>query len=139
MGGLISLYAVSTRPDVFSMAGVVSPALFWADARAIKDVQRHGPYPKDVRLWVDIGTEEGEKEQGQQIGSAAVYCRALIAELSKAGLVEGTNYKYLEVPGARHNEQYWSERVDQMLIYFFAQTRDSVQTTTGDGGKGRFK
>jgi predicted alpha/beta superfamily hydrolase len=121
LGGLISLYMASTRPDVFSMAGVVSPALFWDETRAIKDVRSHAPYPPDVKFWVDIGTEEGSKGQGESLGSAVTDCRSLIAEFRKAGLVEGVHYKYLEVTGAKHNESAWSQRVDQMLIYFFGK------------------
>jgi sialidase-1 len=123
LGGLISLYAASTRPEVFSMAGVISPALFWDNARAIRDVPRHAPYPSDMKFWVDIGTEESSRRQGDVVGSAVTRCRDLIAEFKKAGLVEGANYQYLEVPGAGHNESYWAQRVDQMLLYFFGSKR----------------
>jgi sialidase-1 len=128
-GGLISLYAASTRPDVFSMAGVISPALFWDNARAIRDVSHHAPYPSDMRFWVDIGTEEGGRRQGESVGSAVLHCRDLIAEFKKAGLVEGANYKYVEVSGAGHNESYWSQRIDQMLLYFFAGKPESEPRT----------
>jgi hypothetical protein len=49
-----------------------------------------------------------------------VACRKLIAEFKQAGLTEGVQFKYLEVPGGTHNEEAWSRRADRMLIYFFA-------------------
>ena len=119
LGGLISLYMASTRPDVFSMSGVVSPSLFWDGGRAIKDVAGWAPHIKDVKFWIDMGTLEGRRNPDEQTSSAVTYCRNLIEAFQKAGLVEGRNYKYLEVPGAQHNEYFWSLRLDRMLLYFF--------------------
>jgi len=121
LGGLISLYIASTRPDVFSMAAVISPSLFWDNARAIREVQKHVPYPKDTKFWLDIGTREGRLVEEKGVGSAVIHCRELVAEFDKAGLVKETNYHYYEVEGASHNEYYWSQRVDRMLIYLFGK------------------
>jgi predicted alpha/beta superfamily hydrolase len=128
LGGLISLYMASTRPDVFSMAGVVSPSLFWNGGRAVRDVADWAPRIKDVKFWVDMGTLEGRRSPGEQTSSTVTYCRNLIEAFQKAGLVESRNYKYLEVPDGQHNEHFWSLRLDQMLVYFFGQD-------TGDGAQ----
>jgi len=123
LGGLISLYMASARPDVFSMAGVISPALFWDGGRAIKDVPGWGPHVKDVKFWIDTGTQEGRTNPGEQTSATVTYCRSLVEAFRKAGLVEGQNYRYLEVPDAQHNEYFWSLRLDQMLLYFFGSRR----------------
>jgi predicted alpha/beta superfamily hydrolase len=121
LGGLISLYAASNRPDVFSMAAVMSPSLFWDDARAIKEVPAHVPYPKDVKFWIDIGTREGTIVAEAGVGRPTLHCRELVAAFDRAGLVRDVNYKYVEVEGAAHNEQAWSQRADLMLTYFFGK------------------
>jgi predicted alpha/beta superfamily hydrolase len=121
LGGLISLYMVSSRPDVFSKGAVVSPALFWDNARAIREVAGHAPYPKDTKFWLDIGTREGRIVPDAGVGAPTLDCRKLVAEFDKAGLVEDVNYKYVEVEGATHDERHWAERADQMLIYLFGK------------------
>ena len=119
LGGLISLYIASARPDVFSMAGVLSPSLFCNDGRAIKDVAAWAPNIKDMKYWIDMGTLEGRKNPGERVISGMEYCRSLVEAFRKAGLVEGRNYKYVEVPNGQHNEYYWSVRFDRVLLYFF--------------------
>jgi len=121
LGGLISLYMASTRPDVFSMAAVISPSLFWDNSRAIKEVPSHAPYPKDVKFWVDIGTHEGRPAADGGPNAAVLNCRQLIAAFDKAGLTRDVNYRYEEIEGAAHNEAAWSARIDRTLLYFFCK------------------
>jgi len=119
LGGLISLYMASPRPDVFSMAGVLSPSLFCNGGLAIQDVAAWAPNIKDMKYWIDMGTLEGRRNPGERVISGMEYCRSLVEAFQKAGLVEGRNYKYLEVPNGQHHEYYWSVRFDQVLLYFF--------------------
>src|SRR5690606_34996125 len=58
MGGLISLYAFFRRPDVFGGAAVMSPALWFAEGAIFRFVEA-APFAPG-RLYLDIGTEEGE-------------------------------------------------------------------------------
>jgi predicted alpha/beta superfamily hydrolase len=57
LGGLLSLYAAWRHNDVFGLAGVVSPSIWWAD-EAILKVIAHTPARK-TRFWIDMGTNEG--------------------------------------------------------------------------------
>src|SRR4029078_2278710 len=63
MGGLISLYAFLTRPDVFGFAGVMSPSLWFAGGAIfhVADAARHWP----GRLYLDTGTAEGRRQVRQ--------------------------------------------------------------------------
>src|SRR3954469_17512189 len=59
MGGLISLYAFFRRSDVFGFAGVMSPALWFANG-AIFDYMSTVAFAPG-RLYLDVGTKEGEE------------------------------------------------------------------------------
>lgn len=127
LGGLISLYMASTRPDLFSKAAIISPSLFWDDKRAVREVPSHVPFPSDVKFWVDIGTKEGQAPAGATAASAGTPakavqdCRELVAAFDEAGLAKGVNYRYEEVEGAAHNEQAWAQRADRMLVFLFGK------------------
>ncbi len=59
MGGLISHAALLLHPDRFARAGVLSPA-YWT-APALFDLARDVALPDDARLYLSIGSEEGER------------------------------------------------------------------------------
>jgi predicted alpha/beta superfamily hydrolase len=87
LGGLISLYAVFRRPDVFGWAGVVSPALWWDDRHVIAFV-REAKTPRPIRLWVDVGTREGEPSGPlAEFTKAVADCRRLVRVLRAKGLI----------------------------------------------------
>jgi hypothetical protein len=48
-----------------------------------------------------------------------LYTRELAGIFSRAGLSEDVAYRYLEFEKAKHNEQAWSERFDQVLLFLF--------------------
>ena len=56
LGGLISLYAFFARSDVFGLAGVMSPSLWFAN-RAIVDYVDNAPFPGG-KIYLDAGTRE---------------------------------------------------------------------------------
>ena len=58
MGGLISLYAFFRYPHAFGFAGIMSPALWFAQ-RAIFPYVRSAPHVGG-RLYLDVGMREGE-------------------------------------------------------------------------------
>lgn len=113
LGGVISIYAICKHPDVFGKAGVISPALWFGECAALKYAQEHPPRA-DARIWVDVGTEEGEKK------SAYVsQARELVELLEAKNLKRGVNVEYLEVEGAVHHEKAWAERFDRALMFLF--------------------
>lgn len=121
LGGLISLYAVCLRPDVFSRAAVVSPALFWGD-RHVLETARTANWPTPPRIWIDIGTEEGAREGRMAAFNRAVEdCRALAAVLENRGLQPDRDFRLLIVEGGRHHETDWAQRFAQVLEFLFAE------------------
>ena len=128
MGGLISLYAVFARPDVFGFAGVISPALWFADGRVLhEDASRLRPGP---RIYVDVGGREGEHEptvhrREQMSRRYVVDARALRDALVGNGFRLGEDLLYVEDPDARHHQSAWAVRMPRMLRFLLAAvTRD---------------
>ncbi|MFQ5807688.1 MAG: alpha/beta hydrolase, partial [Phycisphaerae bacterium] len=119
LGGLLSLYALFNCPGVFGFAGVVSPALWWAKRRIFSFVRAAGT-PRPLRLWLDIGTEEGEPAGPLvEFNNGVADCRRLVRILRAKGYNDHRAIHYEEVEGGRHHEMDWAARVDRMLLYFF--------------------
>ena len=119
LGGLISLYICEKYPETFSMCGVLSPALMWADKRIIRESTDACGTLKQCRIWLDMGSREGDSlgDFSQAIG----WTRELVAVFDRCGLVPGRDYYYFEDVGAVHNEGAWAKRFDKLLLYFFAK------------------
>jgi predicted alpha/beta superfamily hydrolase len=107
MGGLLSLYALYRRSDIFGAAAVLSPSLWFADG-AIFEYIRRSPRPQG-RLHLDIGTAEG--------AHALSDVRRLRAILEGAGFREGHDLSVLEDEGAQHHESAWGRRLALALPF----------------------
>lgn len=116
LGGLISLYIGLEYPGVFSRVGVISPALWWGDRYILKEVEKRGRMLEGSRLWIDMGTEEGDIPG---FNEAIQNTRDLVRTLDRFGFVPGRDYYYQEVYAAKHNEKYWAERFDKVLLYLY--------------------
>jgi predicted alpha/beta superfamily hydrolase len=110
MGGLISLYALFARPDVFGLAGVLSPSLWFARGAIFRYLRRQPLVPG--RLWLDAGDQEG--------GNTLRNTRRLRDLLTAKGYHPGVNLHYLEATGAGHNEAAWAARLPDMLRFLLA-------------------
>jgi len=108
MGALISLYALICRGEVFGGAGVMSPALWFAQGR-IFDVIQSAPAPNG-RVYVDVGGHEG--------ASTLRNARRLARLLTRRGLrrKNGT-LRYIEDPRGRHSEADWARRLPGALEF----------------------
>lgn len=107
MGGLLSLYAFFTRPQIFGFAGVMSPAL-WFGARQIFTVVEQAAAARG-RVYLDIGTGEGDEALGD--------VRRMHELLVRKGYRPGESLMYVEDDGADHSEGAWSRRVRTALYY----------------------
>lgn len=121
LGGLISLDAAWKYPRVFGQAGVISPALWWADRHAIA-MAKKTPTPRP-RLWIDMGTAEGS-DQGRlaRFATGVDDCRALVANLRAAGYSSDADLRFEVISNGQHNERDWAARFDRVLIFLFAGT-----------------
>jgi len=116
LGGLISLHLAWKHNDVFSKCGCISPSLWWDNFKMLRAFESDHDWMKRTKLWVDMGTAEGA---GMGLDKNLLAARFLEAIMMRVGLREGIDYQYLEVEGAGHNEQAWSERFDQVLLFLF--------------------
>lgn len=113
LGGLVSLEAAMLYPRVFGKAAAISPSVWW-DQRAILQWVRRFRSANRPRLWVDIGTQEGNEPD--RILSDA---RLLRDTLHERGWREGQDLEYREYTGAGHNEGAWGARFDEVLRWLF--------------------
>jgi predicted alpha/beta superfamily hydrolase len=108
LGGLMSLYAIFTRPDLFGRAAAMSPSVWWGDRAILQTVDAYDGAPP--RLWVDIGGREGME--------ALRDARALRDRLAKKGWSDET-FEYYEDRRADHSERAWAKRVRLVLEFLF--------------------
>lgn len=119
LGGLVSLYALFERPDVFGAAGVLSPSLWFADG-AIFDWLESRPAPR-ARIHLDSGTEEGADQLYD--------VRRLRGVLEARGYLVGESLAYIEEAGADHHEAAWGRRMRDVLP-FLVEGRSPRCTTS---------
>jgi predicted alpha/beta superfamily hydrolase len=103
LGGLISLYGLFRYPDVFSRAGCLSPALWFARG-AIHDYVLRRPYVSG-RIYLDSGTRE------------RVGVRRMVGELVGKGYHPGLDLLYVREEGGEHNEAAWARRLPNALRF----------------------
>jgi predicted alpha/beta superfamily hydrolase len=125
MGGLISLYALLTYPDVFSFCGAFSPAYWFGNSGLVRTVSELAT--GKGRIYMDIGTSEGyifagipdpftvhtaDPDQAYLDG-----VRALRDGLIARGYQLGGNLHYVEEEGAIHQESAWAKRLPNALRF----------------------
>jgi predicted alpha/beta superfamily hydrolase len=109
LGGLVSLYLGLRYPHVFSKLAVLSPSAWWDRRMIIRYVQLLEWKPP-IRIWLDIGTAEGD---------AVNALPPLRDALIEKGWELDSDLKYVEAPDAVHDENAWAERVEPILRFLF--------------------
>lgn len=112
MGGLISLYAQRSRPDVFGCAAVMSPSLWYGREPLFAWLVAQGR--RSGRFYLDIGTLEGD----EMLADA----RRLRALLEQQGYRAGSDLRYCE-QDAEHCEAAWAERFRNALPFLVKSSR----------------
>lgn len=111
LGGLVSLHLGLKYPQVFGKLAVVSPSVWWDGRMIVNEVKTLRAKPRATRVWLDIGTEEG---------NGAVKDTALLRDtLVAKGWKLDADLKYFEDTGAKHNEAAWAARVAPILRFLF--------------------
>ena len=108
LGGLISLAVALRRPDVFGQAGVVSPSIWWDNRSILKDVRSLADH-LPLRIWLDMGTEEGLRH----VRDADLLAHVLEGK----GWQKDLDLSYRRYEGAQHNEAAWAARFGEMLRF----------------------
>jgi len=115
MGGLISLYALLRRADIFGFAGAMSPSLWFARG-AIFEVAV-GISQWDGRLYVDTGTLEGRGHVRQ--------VREMVRLLRRRAVHPRRQIQYVEERGAQHNEVAWARRFEPALRWLLPKRTET--------------
>jgi predicted alpha/beta superfamily hydrolase len=110
LGGLVTLHLGFTHPSVFSRLAVLSPSVWWGRRAILRTIRSTRPKPR-LKLWVDIGRNEGRRSLDD--------ARLLKAALVGAGWVVGEDLRYAEFEDGDHSERAWAERVGPMLEFLF--------------------
>lgn len=105
MGGLVSLWALFRRPEVFGFAGVMSPSLWFAQGAIFDHVEKQ-PFV-DARLYLDCGMREGERT----LANARRMRDLLIAK----GYRTGERLRWMEDAQGQHHERAWGRRFRKAL------------------------
>lgn len=107
LGGLVSLHAGLSRPDVFGRIAAMSPSVWWSNRAILGEVDAfEGPAP---RIWADTGGREG-MEGLQNV-------RELRDRIAAKGW--GDSFRYYEDRRADHSERAWERRVRIVLEFLF--------------------
>lgn len=102
MGGLISLYAYCTRPEMFGRALVMSPSL-WVAQGAAYHLARARLAPGG-KLYIDNGTRESSAQP-------------LAAIALEKGYRANIDLLYVQGKGERHTESAWARRLPHALQF----------------------
>ncbi len=116
MGGLISLYAFFRAPHAFGFAGVMSPALWFADG-AIFGYVRSAPHVGG-RVYLDVGTREGD--------GTLMNAREMRNILLEKGYTMGETLSWAEEEGGMHNEESWGRRLRHAFPFLLDEAARSA-------------
>jgi predicted alpha/beta superfamily hydrolase len=114
LGGLVSMYLALCYSWVFGKLAVMSPSVWWRNRAILETVAQIKRKP-ELRIWLDIGTQEGQR--------ALLDARALKTALVNKRWKLGEDLCYTEIEGGHHDEVAWSHRVAPMLKFLFPLRR----------------
>jgi predicted alpha/beta superfamily hydrolase len=124
MGGLISLYAFLTRPDIFGVCASLSTAYWFGSSGLLQTIAAHANGQGWV--WLDVGTHEGttlEKWYGVTENADLRYVEG-VRQLRDALLARRytlhETLMYVEEDGAPHHESAWARRLPNALRFLLA-------------------
>ncbi|WP_246022883.1 alpha/beta hydrolase-fold protein [Cognatilysobacter terrigena] len=116
MGGLISLYALAQRPDVFGGAGAVSTHWPAAGGVSVDWFASHLPRAGAHRIYFDHGTRTLDAQY-------APFQQRVDAAMPALGYRAGRDVISRVYEGAEHNEAAWKARVDVPLQFLLGPPR----------------
>lgn len=110
LGGLVSLYAAIEHQEVFGMAGVFSPSLWFSD-EIFNFVQSTGK-TANMRIFLLAGEQEDE-------GSVVRDNQRMYKLLRRAGF-RPKELRYATHPDGQHSEWYWAREFPAAFEWLFA-------------------
>jgi predicted alpha/beta superfamily hydrolase len=114
LGALVSLHVGLSHPEAIGGIAALCPSVWWDDEWVVRFVDGL-PAKPDTRVWVDVGTREGDE--------AVPRARRLRDALVRRGWQDGVDLRYVEAGGARHDEAAWAARTPDVLRFLFPPPR----------------
>jgi len=115
LGGLVSCYAIWTRPEVYSRAGCMSSS-FWWNNKDFNNTILHKPIPKpSIDIYLDSG-DSGESKDGMY---DTIAVKNHLQSFTQKFTMEKNLFYYL-AKGAQHNEKYWGERFYKPMMSLYS-------------------
>lgn len=112
MGGLISLVALWSHPEVFSKAGCFSPAFKIGTLDYASVVQNLDAPKQDCLIYVDNGGVGLDAQLQPGIDD-------MLKVLQSKGFTLGKNLVWVKDEKADHNERAWAARIANPLLLFY--------------------
>lgn len=122
MGALFSMYAFSERQDIYSKAGIFSPAFWYSEGHEVQDVASH-PKQGPARVFFISGTDE------EQDGNQSNYVVNDMSDVANAMLTAGfssSEINFQTKADGVHSESFWAREFPGVYQWLFANT---VSTT----------
>jgi predicted alpha/beta superfamily hydrolase len=121
LGGLLALYAVISRPEIFSRAAILSPSLWWNERDVFDEIEQWQASPSDFRLWFDMGyweydEEDEADEEPHPIEDTDFLCQLL----EDKGFTQGLDFQYITDEEGGHDEESWGKRMEAVLPFLFS-------------------
>lgn len=110
LGGLMSHYAIHQHPNLFSKAGIFSPA-YWVNPEIFAHMEKT-PLPADAKLFLLVGGKEGPEYVEQTLRAAALE--------EKIGLRK-ENIVAKNIATGEHNEKFWRAYFGEAVLWMFAK------------------
>lgn len=128
-GGLISLFALYWRPEVFGNGGLIS-ASFWYEG-VLAYVQEH-PLPASVRVFMSIGKNEGIYKQNIQKNMVPYTMKA--HQLLQAALPDGELLLAVD-PEGTHDPLFMTKQFPKALSWLFERKGRKTQDADNEQGE----
>lgn len=128
LGGIVALYGLAQRPDVFGLCAALSPSCWFAR----QALNRHltGLQRAEGRFYLDVGLGEGRRRGWRPTTTPAKATRFITAvervakKLDKKMKVKGEaprrDLLYVVDPRGEHNESHWRRRLPIALRFLLS-------------------
>ncbi len=131
MGGLISMYALAERQDVFAKAGIFSPAFWFANNTPANHVATH-PKQGNARVYFLAGADE--EADGTQSNYVVEDMQVVANAMTTAGFSTGEKSFNVKADG-QHSEWFWAREFPDAYEWLFADFTTSSNELTQNSPK----
>lgn len=135
LGGLSAFNIAWMKPNLFGKVGAFSGSFWWRgnsgsnptgeqinQARIMHKLVRDSTKRNGMTFWFEAGTnDETDDRDGDGIIDAIDDTKDLMKELSMLGYSENQDFVYVQIQGGQHNQQTWSQVLDDFLIWGFGK------------------